>query len=574
LGSFNEGNYQKSVEEQQKAEHITSVLYPNDNTMAGKELRLKQQYFFVAATLQDIIRRFKKSNRPWKDFSDQVAIQLNDTHPTLGIVELQRILVDCEGLEWDDAWGIVTKVYSFTNHTVLPEAMEKWPVSMLAVLLPRHLQIILNINLFFLQSVERKFPGDRARLARLSIIEETPYQQVRMAHLAVIGSHTVNGVAAIHSSLIKQTIFKDFVEYFGPDKFQNKTNGITPRRWLHQANPALSALITSKLGTSWLNHLDQLQGLQGFAAEEAFQREWMRIKQQNKMRLAEYIRDTTGELVDPEALFDVQVKRIHEYKRQFMNILHVIYRYLALKTMEDASQVVPRVVIFGGKAAPGYHIAKLVIKLISSVAEVINADPQTNALLKVVFIADYNVSIAEMIVPASDISEHISTAGTEASGTSNMKFVLNGGLIIGTMDGANIEICEEIGAENMFVFGCKADEVDDIRHNQKYRGSPMDGSLGVVLEALREGRFGDFEVFAPLIDTLTLGNDYYLISHDFASYLDAQKRVDEAYRNKKAWAMKSILSASKMGKFSSDRSIREYAEQIWNLKPCPLPKSS
>lgn len=390
LRSFNEGNYQKSVEQQQRAENITSVLYPNDNTMAGKELRLKQQYFFVCATLQDIVRRFKKSKRPWSQFADQVAIQLNDTHPTLGIPEMMRILVDLEGLEWDEAWEITTRVYAFTNHTVLPEAMEKWPVSMISNLLPRHMQIIYDINLFFLQKVEARFPEDRTRLARMSIIEESPYQQVRMAHLAVIGSHTVNGVAAIHSNLIKTTIFSDFVEFFGDGKFQNKTNGITPRRWLHQANPKLSALISEKLGgeegkQDWLVKLDRLAELVPLADDPAFQDRWMAIKQHNKMRLAEYIRDHCKVLVNTEALFDVQVKRIHEYKRQFMNILGVIHRYLNLKAMTPAQlqEAVPRVVIFGGKAAPGYYIAKLVIKLINSVAEVVNADPQTNAFLQV-----------------------------------------------------------------------------------------------------------------------------------------------------------------------------------------------
>jgi len=575
LKSFNEGNYQKSVEEQQKAENITSVLYPNDNTMAGKELRLKQQYFFVCATLQDIIRRFKKTRRAWTDFPEQVAIQLNDTHPAISIPELMRIFVDEEGMEWDQAWDIVTRVYSFTNHTVLPEAMEKWPVSMVSALLPRHMQIIYDINLFFLQSVEAKFPGDRSILTRLSIIEESPYQQVRMAFLAVVGCHTVNGVAAIHSELIKTTIFSDFVRYFGPDKFQNKTNGITPRRWLHQANPDLSALITRILGSeAWLKDLDRLQGLAERIADPVFLKHWQGIKLANKVRLAQYIRNTTGLQVDPEALFDVQVKRIHEYKRQLMNILGVIHRYLKLVDMDEAklADVVPRVFIFGGKAAPGYYMAKLVIKLINDVADVVNRNPRTNKWLKVVFLADYNVSLAELIVPASDISEHISTAGTEASGTSNMKFALNGGLIIGTLDGANIEIREEIGEENMFIFGARAEEVEDIRHNQRYRNLSMNPDLARVIEAIKLGMFGDFTIFAPLIDTLTIGGDYYLLSHDFASYLDAHDRIDRCYRDQSEWTQKSILSTARMGKFSSDRSIREYAQQIWHIQPCAPPK--
>lgn len=508
------------MEEQQKAENITSVLYPNDNTMAGKELRLKQQYFFVCATLQDIIRRFKKSHADWKEFPAQVAIQLNDTHPALSIPELMRILMDDEGLEWDPAWDIVTQVYSFTNHTVLPEAMEKWPVSMLSSLLPRHMGILYDINLFFLQHVEAAFPGDRGLLARLSIIEENPHQQVRMAHLAVIGSHTVNGVAAIHSELIKSTIFKDFVVYYGEVKFQNKTNGITPRRWLHQANPELSALITSKLGDDrWLKNLEMLSGLKRFTDDPAFVQRWQEIKLTNKRRLAQHIRSTLGISLNAGALFDVQVKRIHEYKRQLMNILAVIHRYLRLQAMSPAelAGMVPRVVIFGGKAAPGYYMAKLVIKLINDVAEKVNSNPTTAPLLKVVFLPDYNVSLAEIIIPASDISEHISTAGTEASGTSNMKFALNGGLIIGTLDGANIEILEEIGEENMFIFGCKAEEVEDIRHRQRYRPTPIDAELAKVLEAVKAGLFGDYSIYAPLMNTLTVSGDYYLLSHDFAS---------------------------------------------------------
>ena len=576
LASFNEGNYQKSVEENMKAENITSVLYPNDNTINGKELRLKQQYFFVSATLSDIIRRFKKTNRPWSEFPNQVAIQLNDTHPTLGIVELQRILIDEEDLHWDAAWDIVTRVYSFTNHTVLPEAMEKWSVPMLDSLLPRLMQIIFDINLFFLQRVEQRHPNDRDLLVRMSIIEEGYPQQVRMAHLAVVGSHTVNGVAEIHSNLIKQTCFKDFVDYYGAAKFQNKTNGITPRRWLHQSNPGLSELITAKLGhQEWLKDLSQLKKLRAFADDATFQKQWMAVKFENKKRLAQYIRETCDIDVDPAAMFDVQVKRIHEYKRQFMNILGVIYRYNRLKGMSEEERkrtgVVPRVVIFGGKAAPGYYIAKLVIKLINSVAEVVNKDPDTSAYLKVVFLADYNVSLAEVIIPASDISQHISTAGTEASGTSNMKFVLNGGLILGTHDGANIEIREEIGDDNIFTFGIKAHEVVDLRHKQKYRKVAMNLDLEDILGQLQRGAFASAKVLGPLLDTLTTGGDHYLVSVDFKSYLEAQARVDEAWKRKAEWAKRSILCAAGMGKFSSDRTIGEYAEQIWKVKPCPVP---
>lgn len=440
---FNSGEYESSVADQQRAETISAVLYPNDNLERGKELRLKQQYFWVAASLYDIVRRFKKSKRIWKEFPEQVAIQLNDTHPTLAIVELQRILVDLEGLEWEEAWGIVTKTFGYTNHTVLPEALEKWSVPLFQNLLPRHLQIIYEINLFFLQSVERKFPGERDLLGRVSIIEESQPKTVRMAFLAIVGSHKVNGVAELHSDLIKTTIFKDFVKIFGPDKFTNVTNGITPRRWLHQANPRLSELIASKLGGyEFLKDLTLLNKLEAFADDKEFKKEWQEIKYANKVRLAKHIKTTTDVTVNPAALFDIQVKRIHEYKRQQMNIFGVIHRYLTIKALspEERKKLAPRVSIFGGKAAPGYWMAKTIIHLINNVGSVVNSDKDVGDLLKVIFLEDYNVSKAEMICPASDISEHISTAGTEASGTSNMKFVLNGGLIIGTCDGANVSI--------------------------------------------------------------------------------------------------------------------------------------
>ncbi|CAG8715112.1 10769_t:CDS:10, partial [Funneliformis mosseae] len=570
LNRFNEGQYEQAVQEQMKAENITAVLYPNDNHMVGKELRLKQQYFWVAASLHDIVRRFKKSQRSWTEFPNQVAIQLNDTHPTLAIVELQRILVDLEGLDWDDAWGIVTRTFAFTNHTILPEAMERWPVPMVSYLLPRHMQIIFDINLFFLQKVEKAYPKDRDILAKLSIIEESSPQFVRMAHLAIVGSHRVNGVAELHSSLIKTTIFKDFVGFYGDKKFENKTNGITPRRWLHQANPKLSDLITETLGNKdWLKNLYLLKGLEKCVDKKDFRKRWVDVKHSNKARLAKYIEKSTGIIVNPNALFDVQVKRIHEYKRQFMNILSVIHRYNALKKMDtkERAKSVPRVVIFGGKAAPGYYIAKLVIKLINSVAEVVNKDISIEDTLKVVFIPDYNVSVAEIIIPASDISQHISTAGTEASGTSNMKFVLNGGLILGTVDGANIEIHEEIGDENIFMFGHLADRVDDLRHAHRYRNVPMDPALQAVVNDIESGHFGDSRIFAPLINTLTHGKDYYLISDDFESYLNAQILVDEAYKDQEGWSKKSILCAANMGKFSSDRAIKEYANQIWKIDP-------
>ncbi|KAG2234810.1 hypothetical protein INT48_006727 [Thamnidium elegans] len=568
--SFNAGDYERSVAEQTAAQNLTSVLYPNDNHLVGKELRLKQEYFFVSASLQDIIHRFKRAKCPWKDFPDKVAVQMNDTHPTLAVPELQRILVDIEGLEWDDAWDIVTRTFAFTNHTVLPEALECWSVPMMEKILPRHMQIIYDINLFFLQKVEKVFVGDRDLLKRISIIEEGSPQQVRMAFLAVVGSHTVNGVAALHSDLIRKHLFNDFIKYYGPDKFINITNGITPRRWLYQANPDLRDLITTTLGSEdWATKLDLLKGLKKFADDTKFQSQWAAVKYKNKERLAFWIKANMGITVNPDALFDIQVKRIHEYKRQYMNILSVIYRYQSLKKMsaEDISQQVPRVVIFGGKAAPGYYIAKLVIKLINSAAQVINNDKSIQDMLKVVFIPDYNVSLAEIIVPASDISQHISTAGTEASGTSNMKFVLNGGLILGTVDGANIEIGEQIGAENIFMFGVLSDEVEDIRHNQKYHGLFMDPSLQVVIDSIQAGQFGDPSIFGPLINTLTYGGDYYLISVDFKSYLQKHTEVDETYRDKKSWVKKSIMCTAGMGFFSSDRAVCEYADKIWKLKP-------
>ncbi|KAK0712261.1 glycosyl transferase [Apiosordaria backusii] len=572
---FNNGDYESSVAEQQRAETISAVLYPNDNLERGKELRLKQQYFWVAASLYDIVRRFKKSKRPWREFPDQVAIQLNDTHPTLAVVELQRILLDLEGLEWDEAWSIVTNTFGYTNHTVLPEALEKWSVPLIQHLLPRHLQIIYEINLYFLQSVERKFPDDRELLGRVSIIEESQPKMVRMAHLAIVGSHKVNGVAELHSDLIKTTIFKDFVTIFGPDKFTNVTNGITPRRWLHQANPRLSELISSKTGgKDFLTDLNELNKVELHVNDKAFRKEWAAIKLANKERLAKHIKTSAGVTVDPTALFDVQVKRIHEYKRQQLNIFGVIHRYLTLKAMspEERKEQQPRVSIFGGKAAPGYWMAKQIIHLINSVGKVVNNDEDIGDLLKVVFLEDYNVSKAEIIIPASDISEHISTAGTEASGTSNMKFVLNGGLIIGTCDGANIEITREIGENNIFLFGNLAEDVEDLRHAHTYGSHEIDPDLNRVFQEIEKGTFGSTQDFAALISAVRDHGDYYLVSDDFHSYVETQALVDEAYRNQEEWITKCITSVARMGFFSSDRCINEYAEGIWNIEPLRVEK--
>ncbi|KAK8090964.1 glycogen phosphorylase [Apiospora phragmitis] len=567
---FNNGDYESSVADQQRAETISAVLYPNDNLDRGKELRLKQQYFWVAASLYDIVRRFKKTKRAWREFPEQVAIQLNDTHPTLAVVELQRILVDIEGLEWDEAWNIVTSTFGYTNHTVLPEALEKWPVGLMQHLLPRHLQIIYDINLFFLQTVEKKFPNDRDMLTSVSIIEESQPKMVRMAYLAIVGSHKVNGVAELHSDLIQTTIFKDFVKIFGADKFTNVTNGITPRRWLHQANPRLSELIASKTGGhEFLKDLTQLNKLELSIDDAAFRKEWAEIKYANKVRLTKYIKKTLDTTVNPTALFDVQVKRIHEYKRQQLNIFGVIHRYLTLKAMspEERKKQLPRVSIFGGKAAPGYWMAKQIIHLINNVGAVVNKDPDIGDLLKVIYLEDYNVSKAEMIVPASDLSEHISTAGTEASGTSNMKFVLNGGLIIGTCDGANIEITREIGQENIFLFGTLSEDVEDLRHAHTYGPHTVDAGLNKVFEAIQNGTFGDSNDFGAMVSAVRDHGDYYLVSDDFQSYIDTQKMVDNEYRNQEEWIRKCIRSVARMGFFSSDRCINEYAEGIWNVEP-------
>ncbi|KAI6783422.1 Glycogen phosphorylase-like protein [Emericellopsis cladophorae] len=567
---FNNGDYESSVADQQRAETISAVLYPNDNLERGKELRLKQQYFWVAASLHDIVRRFKKSKRDWKQFPDQVAIQLNDTHPTLAIVELQRILVDIEGLKWEEAWDIVTSTFGYTNHTVLPEALEKWPVGLVQHLLPRHLQIIYDINLYFLQQVEKQFPDDRDILRRVSIIEESQPKMVRMAYLAIVGSHKVNGVAELHSDLIKTTIFKDFVEIYGPDKFTNVTNGITPRRWLHQANPRLSELIASKIGgNDFLKDLTKLNKLESLAEDKEFRKEWSEIKYANKVRLAKLIKELTGVTVNPAALFDIQVKRIHEYKRQQLNIFGVIHRYLTLKAMssEERKKQLPRVSVFGGKAAPGYWMAKQIIHLINAVGSVVNNDADIGDLLKVIFLPDYNVSKAEIITPASDISEHISTAGTEASGTSNMKFVLNGGLIIGTCDGANIEITREIGDNNIFLFGNLSEDVEDLRHAHNYGSHTIDPDLNRVFDEMEKGTFGTPHDFSGMVAAVRHHGDYYLVSDDFHSYIETHKLVDEAYRNQDEWVAKCIVAVARMGFFSSDRCINEYAESIWNVEP-------
>lgn len=580
LSAFNDGSYYKALEKRQSAETISSVLYPNDNTPEGKELRLKQQYFFCCATLADIVRRFKKrGNKDLNLFSTKVAIQLNDTHPTISVAELMRILLDIERVPFETAVQITQQTFSYTNHTVLPEALERWSLPLFEKVLPRHIQIIYQINHRFLEKVLRpRYPNNFDEMARkLSIIEEGNPKMIRMAHLAVIMSHHVNGVAAIHTEILKKTVFKEFYELF-PEKFINVTNGITPRRWLKVCNSPLTSLIAKTLGTdNFLKHLDLLTGLKDYADNKDLQAEWMDIKLENKRKLAKYILATCGVEVNPNALFDIQVKRIHEYKRQLLNILRVIYLYHELKqlvvTGADLDDVIPKVIIFGGKAAPGYHRAKLIIKLINSVAERVNNDKTIQNLLKVIFIPNYCVSLAELIIPASDISEHISTAGTEASGTSNMKFCLNGGMIIGTLDGANIEIKDAVGEDNIFIFGLTADQVDEAREANHYKHFIKEPRMLQAVNAIRSGEFGDPSAFNELLDSLIGSRDHYLLGDDFASYLDAHLAVDKAFSDPSAWARKSILNTALMGNFTSDRSIKEYAEKIWNVKPITIPEA-
>jgi starch phosphorylase len=585
LGEFNEGDYIGAIEARARSENICRVLYPSDNVALGRTLRLAQEYFFVSATLQDIIRRYRKRYemfdaprglRTFDRFADKVAIQLNDTHPALAIPELMRILVDLEELGWDEAWDITTRTFGYTNHTVMPEALERWTVDLLGQLLPRHLEIIYEINARFLGTVRARFGPDDARCRRMSLIDEDGERRVRMAALAIVGSHGVNGVAELHTEILRRRVFRDFDELW-PGKFSNKTNGITPRRWLLKCNPELAQLVSDAIGSGWTTALDQLARLAPLAGDAALGHSWRAIKRRNKERLVETIRrqyERRGMPVriDPASLFDVQVKRIHEYKRQLLNLLHVVTRYNRIKD-DPGGPHVPRTVIFGGKAAPGYTMAKLIIRLINDVAEVVNADHGVRDLLKVVFLADYRVSLAEEIIPAAELSEQISTAGTEASGTGNMKFALNGALTIGTMDGANIEICQEVGEDNMFIFGLTADEVAARQPHHDpwsiYRG---DAPLRRVLDMIAAGAFsgGDRERYRPVVDSLLAGGDHYLLLADYASYVAAQDRVDASYRDDASWTRKAILNVARMGRFSSDRTIRQYAEEIWGLTPVTI----
>jgi starch phosphorylase len=572
LGEFSAGSYPESVAAKNNAELITMVLYPNDASENGKELRLRQQYFLASASLQDVLRKWVSLHGPdFSEFAEKNCFQLNDTHPSIAVAELMRLLVDVHGLAWDDAWDITRRTMAYTNHTLLPEALEKWPVRLFQRMLPRLLDIIFEINAGFLSEVARRWPGDGDRMARMSLIEEGYEKQVRMAYLAIVGSFSVNGVAELHSNLLRKGLFRDFNELW-PKKFNNKTNGITPRRWLVWCNPKLSELISDAIGDGWVTDLTQLRELAQFADDPAFQARWREIKRHNKERLVSYKESELGIEVDVAALFDVQVKRIHEYKRQLLNVLHVIHLYDRIKR-GDVFGWAPRCVLIGGKAAPGYAMAKKIIKLINNVAAKINNDPEVGALLRLGFLENYRVSAMEVICPGSDLSEQISTAGKEASGTGNMKFMMNGALTIGTLDGANIEIREEVGDENFFLFGLTADQVAATRGNYDPRAIIAgDDDLRRVMDYLYSGYFNEFEahLFDDVINSITSPYDPWVTAADFRSFVDAQRRVSELYQDQDRWTRMSILNTAASGKFSSDRTIVEYNKEIWKANPVPV----
>lgn len=576
LHLFNTGDYIQAVLDRDLAENISRVLYPNDNIFEGKELRLKQEYFLCSATLQDIVRRFKNQTKAkktgeslaWEQFHEKNAIQLNDTHPSLAIPELMRILMDLEGVDWDTAWAITTKTFSYTNHTVLPEALERWPCSMLESLLPRHLQIIYRINMAHLKEVEKKWPGDMEKLRVLSLVEEDGEKKINMANLAIVGSHKVNGVASIHSEILKRDTFRYFYE-MDSNKFINVTNGITCRRWLVHCNPGLSTLIAERIGEDWIIHLEELRKLEPLINDPGFIRAVQEVKNENKMRLAEIIERDYKIRVNVDSIFDVHVKRIHEYKRQLLNILRVIYDYNRLRK-DPTIPFKPRTIMIGGKAAPGYHIAKQIIRLACSVGQKINNDPVIGDKLKLIYLENYRISFAERIIPAADLSEQISTAGTEASGTGNMKFMLNGALTIGTMDGANVEMYEEVGEDNIFIFGLRENEVEDLKRNgysaQKYCDECPD--LQMIIDQIREGFFNldNPDQFKDLVNVI-MYHDRFVTLADFKSYIECQEKVEALYGNSTEWTKKCVLNIAASGKFSSDRAILEYSEKIWNVKP-------
>ncbi|WP_017298083.1 glycogen/starch/alpha-glucan phosphorylase [Nodosilinea nodulosa] len=567
LGAFNAGDYFGAVASKMISENITKVLYPNDETRQGKELRLQQQYFFVACSLQDIIRLHLRDHGDLTKLADSSAIQLNDTHPAIGVAELMRLLLDEHHMEWETAWQITQRTFGYTNHTLMPEALERWSVDLFSKLLPRHLELIYEINQRFLDQVKLRYPKDPDRLERLSLIEEGPERRVRMANLACVGSHAINGVAALHTELLKQEVLQDFYELW-PDKFTNKTNGITPRRWLLQCNPRLAQLISETIGDRWITNLDHLKDLEAHVDNAEFRHAWQAIKQENKWSLAHYIRETLGLEINPDSMFDVQIKRIHEYKRQLMNVLHVVTLYNRM-VQNPGDHVVPRTVIFGGKAAPGYAMAKLVVKLINAVADVVNNDPVVAGRLKVVFLPNYNVSQAQRLFPASDLSEQISTAGMEASGTGNMKFALNGALTIGTLDGANVEIREEVGADNFFLFGLTTEQVaacKAVGHNPWYYYD-TNPELKRVLDVIASGLFSpeNPDLFLPILDSL-LVDDPYMVMADYAAYVQCQEHVSRTYEDRDRWTRMAILNTARIGKFSADRTIAEYARDIWKVK--------
>jgi glycogen phosphorylase len=568
FAAFNHGDYYRAVQDKVVSENITKVLYPNDEVEAGKELRLKQQCFFASCSLQDMLNIHALLGGTPATLHEKWAAQLNDTHPAVAVAELMRLLVDEHRLGWDEAWTVTRKTFAYTNHTLLPEALEKWTVGLFGKLLPRHLEIVYEINRRFLDEARARFPGDDARLARLSLIDETGPRYVRMANLACVGSHRINGVAQLHSELLKQTVLRDFAELW-PEKFCNVTNGVTPRRFVALSNPALTNLITSRIGDNWLRDLNQLRKLEAFADDAAFQQQWREVKLANKRRIAAVIAERTGIEIAPESLFDVQVKRIHEYKRQHLAALHILTLYLRLRR-DPQADMPARTFIFGGKAAPGYLMAKRIIKLINSIGDLVNSDPAVRDLLKVVYFPDFNVTNAQFIYPAANLSEQISTAGKEASGTGNMKFALNGALTIGTLDGANVEIREEAGAENFFLFGLTVEEVEKVkacgyRPRDHYEQNPM---LREVIDFIASGALarGDRELFRPIVENL-LNDDPFLLLADYQAYIDAQDQVSALWRTPQAWTRSSILNTARMGKFSSDRSIRDYCERVWNIKP-------
>ncbi len=566
--SFNQGNYYGAVNDKVLSENISKVLYPNDEQTSGKELRLKQQYFFVSCSLQDAIRSHIARKNNIRTFHQKWALQLNDTHPSVAIAELMHLLLDEWHLDWDEAWEITTKTFGYTNHTLLPEALERWPIELFGRLLPRHLELILEINRRFIEKIKNRFPKDDAKVSRMSLIDESGERYIRMAHLACAGSHSINGVAALHSQLIMKDLLHDFHDLW-PERFSNKTNGVTPRRWVVLNNPLLTQLISKKIGTEWIHRLDDLKQLEKLADDKSFREEWRKCKQQVKKLLVADIERKCNIKVNPESIFDVQVKRMHEYKRQHLNVLHIITLYNRIIN-DPKLKVVPRTFIFGGKAAPGYFLAKLMIKLINSVKNVVNSDPRVNKTLKVVFIPDFNVRNSQFVYPAADLSEQISTAGKEASGTGNMKFMMNGALTIGTLDGANIEIMEEVGEENFFLFGLRADEVQKLKQSN-YNPSDYyytDIELRACIDTILSGHFshGDTSLFKPIVDSL-MNHDPYMLMADYRHYINCQQRVSDAFLDQDNWARMSVLNVARSGKFSSDRTIQEYCKEIWNVSP-------